>query len=198
MVLSYEKRQKRNAYMREWKRKNKEKVNAINLAVKAKRPDHYREINRLSAEKMRDLDPERFTEAAFQYRKKNAQRYLVVHAKARANKLGVPFDLKEGDLVFPEFCPVLGIKLEFGRGKRGCRNHASPSMDRLIPEKGYTKENVRIISNRANYIKANATAAEHRAVADYIERETRFPVTGVEVVVGDIRVRDGFWEKVGL
>lgn len=170
-MITEEQRLKRNAYMREWKRKNGNKVNATNLAVKAKRPEHYREINRVSMAKMRAQNPGHHAGLRHRYRDRNPQRYLVQHAKARAKFKGVPFDLVEADLVIPEFCPVLGVKLEWGVGQRASANVASPSLDRLIPELGYTKGNVRVISNRANHLKNNATLAEMRAVVAYMERE---------------------------
>lgn len=56
------------------------------------------------------------------------------------------------DIIIPETCPMLGIKLEFGFDKQG-GNFNSPSLDRIIPELGYTKGNVMVISKRANMIK---------------------------------------------
>lgn len=41
-------------------------------------------------------------------------------------------------------------------------------MDRIIPELGYTKGNVVVISFRANRLKNDATYEELRALADYV------------------------------
>lgn len=65
----------------------------------------------------------------------------------------------------PEFCPVLGMRLEPGNGLSA----SSPSLDRFDPEKGYTKGNVRVISARANTLKSNATPDELRKVLAYLE-----------------------------
>ena len=71
------------------------------------------------------------------------------------------------DIQIPEICPVLGIRLE--RGNRGgCA--ASASLDRIVPELGYTKGNVHVISLRANRLKSDATPAELRLVADFFEQ----------------------------
>ena len=52
---------------------------------------------------------------------------------------------------------VLGIKLDTGdRRKKG----NAPSIDRIDNSKGYTKENIMVVSNRANMIKNNATIDE--------------------------------------
>jgi hypothetical protein len=78
----------------------------------------------------------------------------------------LPFDLSVEDLVVPEVCPILGMKLLWSDGPR---KENSPSLDRSIPELGYVKENVHIISWRANRIKNNATPEELIAIAEYME-----------------------------
>lgn len=89
--------------------------------------------------------------------KDNPEMRMLVSARARARKQGVPFDLTIDDIVIPEYCPVLGIKLERNGGS--C-NDATPSLDKFYPELGYVKENVNVISWRANWIKQNSTIDE--------------------------------------
>ena len=92
-------------------------------------------------------------------------------AQRHARDHNVPFDLT------PEYvktlwplngkCPALGIDLLFGKDTASPN---SPSIDRLIPELGYIKTNVAIISMRANRIKSDAIdPAELRMVADWLE-----------------------------
>ena len=73
----------------------------------------------------------------------------------RCKKFNLPFNLDINSLIVPDLCPILNIKLEYKIGKGPSDN--SPSIDRIIPEKGYVKNNVRIISNRANKLKNNMT-----------------------------------------
>lgn len=75
-------------------------------------------------------------------------------AKIRASKQGVAFDLDVSDVVVPSHCPILGIPLQVQTGKVG-RN--SPSLDRIYPDRGYTKGNVQVVSYKANTMKNNAT-----------------------------------------
>jgi hypothetical protein len=93
---------------------------------------------------------------------------LVSSAKQRALEKGLPFDLTINDLIFPEFCPVLGIKLQYQR--TGGKRPDAISLDRIVPEKGYVKGNVRVISWRANNLRRDATAHELRLVAEDAER----------------------------
>jgi hypothetical protein len=92
---------------------------------------------------------------------------MLLTAKCRAKKKGVPFTITEDDITVPEFCPILGIKLRKGTRKV---HHDSPSLDRLIPELGYVPGNVFVISNRANAIKNTGTVEEHRRIADWMEK----------------------------
>jgi len=96
---------------------------------------------------------------------------LLKNARARAKKLGIPFDLTEADLEIPENCPVLGLKLQINRKTDGLAHYTSPSLDRLIPGLGYVKGNVAVISNRANGIKREGTAREHELIAQWMRSQ---------------------------
>lgn len=85
--------------------------------------------------------------------------WLLGRIKSKCNKLDIPFDLELTDLIIPKVCPILGIPLVFGlTGKENTNN--SPSVDRIDPNGGYVKNNIVIISGRANRIKYNATIDE--------------------------------------
>jgi len=88
------------------------------------------------------------------------------NAKRRAQLKGVQFDLTSADVVIPEICPVLGIKLT-----PGVRNFvdSSPSLDRLKPHRGYVPGNVRVISWRANRIKNDSTLEELEQIVRYLK-----------------------------
>lgn len=103
-----------------------------------------------------------------QYYIDNPGIYLRNVCKARAKLLGVPFNLTAEDFEIPEFCPVLGIKIE--RGTKGFHDNAA-SVDRLYPELGYTKGNIQIISFRANRLKGNATAEELMKIAVWVAEQ---------------------------
>lgn len=83
-------------------------------------------------------------------------------AKHRAKKKGLEFSIDLEDIVIPDICPVLGIPLD-----RRDMQH-SPSLDRFDSSKGYTKDNICVISFRANSIKQDATFDEIMAVMEYM------------------------------
>ena len=90
---------------------------------------------------------------------------LWEQANRRARKRGLVFSITPKDIIIPEFCPLLGVKLVRGRGP------SAPSVDRLEASKGYTIENTWVISYRANAIKNDASPLELHLVADGVEDE---------------------------
>ena len=69
---------------------------------------------------------------------------------------------------YPKVCPVLGIKLDWGRhGNQPNSRFNSPSMDRIDPTKGYIKGNVLMMSNLANSMKQNATPEQLNKFSRY-------------------------------
>ena len=99
---------------------------------------------------------------------------LVSGARHRAKDKNIPFDI-DLDYVrsmvgenaeLASHCPVFGIPLNWSclRGNGNGPLPNSPSLDRIDPERGYVKNNVWIISFRANTIKNNATHEELKLV----------------------------------
>ena len=99
-------------------------------------------------------------------------RYL----KGRAKKLGIPFGLSEEYLrsIWTGVCPVFETELRqpfdrSGKPHPDPRCKHQPSLDRIIPAKGYVPGNVIWISMMANTIKATATANEVLAVGYWLK-----------------------------
>jgi hypothetical protein len=97
---------------------------------------------------------------------------MLARVKSRAKSNNIPFDLTLEDISIPDTCPVLGIPLRASTGRQGYHPH-SPSLDRLVPEDGYTRGNVRVISARANLLNNDATVEELRAVLSDLENLRR-------------------------
>ncbi len=95
----------------------------------------------------------------------NKEKYILRSIKSRAKKLGVEFDLTVEDIQGVKVCPILGVELE--RGGLFTKDN-SPSVDRLIPTKGYTRDNVQIISDKANRMKNNASPEELERFATWV------------------------------
>ena len=97
-------------------------------------------------------------------RRQHKENEMWKSAKERAKKQGVPFEISVEDIVIPEYCPVLGLKLENGDGKV---HRNSPTLDKIIPQKGYVKGNIIVVSWLANTIKNCGTIEQIQKVADF-------------------------------
>jgi hypothetical protein len=87
-------------------------------------------------------------------------------AKKRAERRGIEFSIKPSDIIIPDVCPILGITInKIIDGKK----ETSPSLDRKDAKVGYTKENIAVISNRANRIKSDATLEEITKIMEYMK-----------------------------
>lgn len=96
----------------------------------------------------------------------NRDSRALSNIKRRAKQKGLDFDLELEDIIGIEYCPVLGLKLERAMGSGGKPN--SPSVDRIDPSKGYTKDNIQVLSQLANNMKQDATPEQLLMFADWI------------------------------
>lgn len=91
---------------------------------------------------------------------------MLKNARIRARQAEVPFTIAVEDIVIPTNCPILGIPIFQAKGKRGGGEN-SPSLDRIVPERGYVPGNIIVISNRANRLKSDASIDELRDIASF-------------------------------
>lgn len=124
-----ENREERNAKARKYYTDNREKLNE-------------RQKKQYKTNIIKEREYNRKHHAAHPFR------YAVKYAKARSKKNGSDFDLT------PEFliqlwdecggiCPMTGVKM---LKKSKLSDPIAKSLDRIDPEKGYTKDNVRLVS----------------------------------------------------
>jgi hypothetical protein len=96
-----------------------------------------------------------------------SQRAKFRRKKANAVRTGFTWTIEFGELDWPTHCPILGLELDYFSDY--CKEE-SPSFDRIDSSFGYDSGNVQVISWRANRIKNNGTAQEHRLIADYLDK----------------------------
>lgn len=107
-----------------------------------------------------------------EWARRDPVRALWQAAKDRARRLNVVFDITVDDIDIPLVCPILGIPLFVATPERKGGQHNSPSLDRIVPEKGYVRGNIMVISWRANHLKGSATPEELCALADFFRRRS--------------------------
>lgn len=117
------------------------------------------------ASRHREKNPEYYREKIHGQTHENR---MLTGAKCRAKKKGLDFDLTLSDIIVPEYCPILGIPLVTSKGQPTSN---SPCLDRVDNSKGYTKDNVRVISHYANMRKADLTITQLENMIAYMKGE---------------------------
>lgn len=82
---------------------------------------------------------------------------MLDRARERSRGRELQFTLTAEDIYIPPMCAVRLVPLKCGEGIRGPE---SPSLDRIDPDRGYTPDNVRVISDAANRWKGDLTFAQ--------------------------------------
>lgn len=121
-----------------------------------------------------ERNPEEAAKRGREWRRRNPEYMLVYSAKRRAKERGIEFTLTRDNCPpIPEVCPVLLIPLmrrpEADKRKGPWDN--SPSLDRINPELGYTPDNVRVISHKANRMKSDMTIEMLERLISYMRGE---------------------------
>lgn len=99
------------------------------------------------------------------------ERKMFNQAKTRAKKNGLDFTIELSDLLpLPSKCPVLGIPVRKGKF---AQDDNAYSIDRIDNSKGYTPDNIAVISRRANVLKRDATLEELQSLARWARKQVR-------------------------
>lgn len=166
--------QKQKAY----RMRRKADVEKYAAYLEARKPSH-REWTRRKRAQLKKDQPKKWSKLLAARRLQAKQkhradpRHALLHwARKRARDKNIICTLTLADIVVPKRCPALGIVLKIGDGKL---HAASPTLDRRNPKKGYTPNNIAVISHRANAIKTDATIKEILAVAAWLQTVTPSP-----------------------
>lgn len=149
--MPYKDKEKRQVYINQWRREARAKQGLQKTGRKRVLTDEERLANKRANSRTQN--------AKNPYHTKDQQSRLLWAAKKRAKAKGLPFNLDRADIIIPEYCPYLKIKLE-GCVPRGSLRRQVASLDRIIPELGYVKGNIQVISHLANTMKNDATESE--------------------------------------
>ena len=115
--------------------------------------------------KWRTENKEKVNEYGRDNKIRNTKGMLLTAAKRRAKLGNYEFSIFKEDITIPDVCPILGIPLYHGSHNK----YNSPSLDKIIPEKGYIPGNVQVISWRANMLKNNATIDELEKIFNFLK-----------------------------
>jgi hypothetical protein len=153
----------------------------FNAARRPKRKtDEQRAKDRAYVRKFKEKykhEPHRFTYSKA-WAVNNPEKYLFhrmqmnqrQHPDRMARMLSYDEFINEIGGKVPSVCPVLGIALTFDAPTKA---DCIPSVDRIDASKPYQVGNIAVISWRANRVKYDATADEHRKIATWMDKMAR-------------------------
>jgi hypothetical protein len=128
---------------------------------------HCKGCDKIKQEAARKRNKKQVLDYSRSYRQRNKESFdyrlkaLLNASRQRAKLKGLEHTLTFEELksIYPpdNKCPVFGTELKFGDA--GFRDN-SPSVDKIDPTKGYTLDNVQILSWRANRLKVDASINE--------------------------------------
>ena len=114
----------------------------------------------------RECEKKRFKEAY----KKDPIPQMLSNSKIRAKAKKLPHNITSDDIreVWPKdnICPVLKKPFEMGFKSEKTKSMA-PSLDKIIPSKGYTKGNIVVISDIVNRLKSDATLEDLKKIINF-------------------------------
>ena len=180
ILTAEERRRRKSEYQR--KIRNQLKAQGISPYKSAKVPDEIKEERKIlrkqkqqewlkseaglafakrQSDRLRKFDSKEERDTARNKRRREELRtdldknlkHRLVACKQRAKRDNLPFDLDFDYLksIYTDTCPYLGIKLSLISTSGNSMD--ALSIDKIIPEKGYTKGNIQIISYKANVMK---------------------------------------------
>ena len=103
---------------------------------------------------------------------KTNEELIYGRAKQSAKEKNLEFNLDVDDIIIPEYCPLLNLKLTFTFTSENRESYYS--IDRIDSSKGYIKGNVQIMSLKANTMKNSATNEELVTFAKNVLRLNHF------------------------
>ena len=159
------------AYHSAYYQAHKDKKRAQAAAWEKANPEKVKAMRQRKAEKLKSNPEARARVRASQTKWEIANPEAVLHraARNRARREGLDFTIEVADVKIPEFCPLLLIRIEARRGGHGPQD-TSPSLDRIDNTKGYTKDNVWVVSWLANKMKATASKGQLLTFAENIQK----------------------------
>ena len=145
----------------QWRRANdpewQEKV-----AIRAKR--YYDKMKEENGERCQTYKNRR-EQGLEDLRTRHPYYFMWAGARLRAKDNNIPFDIDLEDIKPAKYCPILEIEMVQNEEKA---DFNSMSLDKIIPELGYVKGNICVISRLANTMKSDASFEELKTFAKNI------------------------------
>ena len=150
-----------NAYCTAWKRKNAKRI----AAARRKR---YAETEGMEVKAREQRRRER---APLRVQCQRLRGGMIERSRLH----GLPFDSDTLTVSYlmqrieaKPTCECCGVAFRIGGERNGVKCNASPSIDRIRPQAGYTVKNIALLCWRCNNLKRDATPTELKTVTDWL------------------------------
>lgn len=131
-----------------------------NLITENYRKNNREEYNSYIRTKKRDNYTTEKRRAVY---KKNITNEMYYAAKTRAKNKNIDFTITVKDIIIPEKCPIFDIPLN------SLDKQNSPTLDRVNNHLGYTPDNIKVISSKANRLKNNGSIEDFLKIIEYMK-----------------------------
>jgi hypothetical protein len=121
----------------------------------SERKEHYKQLN----DEWRKNNPD----YQKKWTKKCPESQLLRSARQRAKQKNMECNITQNDIHIPKICPV--FKVPFVKG-----TEYAPSLDRIDNTKGYTPENIVVVSRKANVMKNNGSVQDLKMLVEYYSK----------------------------
>jgi hypothetical protein len=121
----------------------------------SERKEHYKHLN----DEWRKNNPD----YQKKWTKKCPESQLLRSARNRAKQKNMECTITQNDIHIPKICPV--FKVPFVKG-----TEYAPSLDRIDNTKGYTPENIVVVSRKANVMKNNGSVQDLKMLVEYYSK----------------------------
>lgn len=150
--------------------RNKEAISVRRKTAYAARTAEQKLLHAQKQKERHLRDRERKLQVYKKHYRQNKPKLALNALRARAKEREVPFNLELSDLtqLFScNICAICSIPTEIGGDRE-----KKPSVDRIVPSVGYTKDNIALLCMRCNQIKNDGTAEDHERIAQWIRTKT--------------------------
>ena len=171
-----------NEVLHNWREDNPTKAKEYYKTFRQKHPDYSKELWRKKREKhqnQRATDNKSASDTLYGTWAARA----VSRIRQKCRQKGLLFDMSAVDIIdkntgeLPEVCPIFPhIRLDY---RQGTDHRCWASVDRKVPELGYVKGNVWVVSNSANLWKNNGSnPAERKRIVEIMQgkKKTKLPM----------------------